>query len=186
MKEYLKSFHLLTEDEINTFISMAETCDLERGEYFIRDGNICNVVAFVESGILRSFYTTPEGEEMTYCISFQNSFMTAYSSFITGLPTMENVQAITPVRLLLLQKKDLDQISGSSTNWLKFAKLMAENEYLELEKRVFSYQRESARERYKNLLLTRPEYIGQIPLKYLASYLGITPRHLSRLRGEMI
>jgi len=99
---------------------------------------------------------------------------------------MENVQAITPVRLLLLQKKDIAQISGTSTNWLKFEKLMAEKEYLELEKRVFSYQRESARERYGNLLLTRPEYIEQIPLKYLASYLGITPRHLSRLRAEMI
>lgn len=186
MKDFLQSFNLLNEHEINSFISMAEICNLKRGEYFIQDGNICNVVAFIESGILRSFYTTPEGEEMTYCISFQNSFMTAYSSFITGLPTEENVQAITPVKLLLLQKKDLDQISETSTNWLKFAKLLAEKEYLELEKRVFSYQRESARERYQNLLLTRPEYIEQIPLKYLASYLGITPRHLSRLRAEMI
>ncbi|WP_028982377.1 Crp/Fnr family transcriptional regulator [Sporocytophaga myxococcoides] len=186
MKDFLQSFNLLTEDEIETFITMVETCDLERGEYFIRDGNICNVVAYIESGILRSFYTTPKGEEMTYCISFQNSFMTAYSSFITGLPTMENVQAITPVRLLLLQKKDIDKISETSTNWLKFTKLMAEKEYLELEKRVFSYQRESAKERYENLLLTRPQYIEQIPLKYLASYLGITPRHLSRLRAEMI
>ncbi len=83
MKEYLQSFHLLTEDEINTFLSKTEVCNLERGEYFIREGAICNTVAFVESGILRSFYTTPEGEEMTYCISFQNSFMTAYSSYIS-------------------------------------------------------------------------------------------------------
>ncbi|GAL83223.1 cAMP-binding protein [Sporocytophaga myxococcoides] len=182
----MKSFNLLTEDEINSFLSIAEVFNLERGEYFIREGNICNTVAYVDSGILRSFYTTPEGEEMTYCISFQNSFMTAYSSFITGIPTMENVQAITPVKLLLLQKKDIEQISGNSANWLRFAKIMAENEYLELEKRVFSYQRESARERYRNLLQTRPEFIEQIPLKFLASYLGITPRHLSRLRAEMI
>ncbi|WP_045457790.1 Crp/Fnr family transcriptional regulator [Sporocytophaga myxococcoides] len=186
MKNFLKSFNLLTEDEINSFLSIAEVFNLERGEYFIREGNICNTVAYVDSGILRSFYTTPEGEEMTYCISFQNSFMTAYSSFITGIPTMENVQAITPVKLLLLQKKDIEQISGNSANWLRFAKIMAENEYLELEKRVFSYQRESARERYRNLLQTRPEFIEQIPLKFLASYLGITPRHLSRLRAEMI
>jgi CRP-like cAMP-binding protein len=186
MKEYLKSFNLLTEDEIEMFLSKAEVNNLERGEYFIREGAICNTVAFVESGILRSFYTTPEGEEMTYCISFQNSFMTAYSSYISGLPTIENIQAITPVRLLLLKKKDIEQISETSTNVLRFAKIMAENEYMELERRVFSYQRESARERYENLLLTRPEYIEQIPLKYLASYLGITPRHLSRLRAELI
>ncbi|MCR6641300.1 MAG: Crp/Fnr family transcriptional regulator [Sporocytophaga sp.] len=186
MKEYLQSFHLLTEDEIDTFLSKAEVYNLERGEYFIREGAISNTVAFVESGILRSFYVTPEGDEMTYCISFQNSFMTAYSSYISGLPTVENIQAITPVRLLLLQKKDIEQISETSTNGLRFAKLMAENEYMELERRVFSYQRESARERYENLLLTRPEFIEQIPLKYLASYLGITPRHLSRLRAEMI
>ncbi len=185
MRAFLKSFNLLTEDEIDTFQSMAEVCNLERGEYFIREGNICNTVAYIKSGILRSFYTTPEGEEMTYCISFQNSFMTAYSSYISGLPTVENIQAITPVKLLLLQKKDIEQISESSTNWLRFTKIMAEKEYLELEKRVFSYQRESARTRYTNLLQNRPEYIEQIPLKYLASYLGVTPRHLSRLRAEM-
>ncbi|MBO9702760.1 MAG: Crp/Fnr family transcriptional regulator [Sporocytophaga sp.] len=186
MKELLKSFNLLSEEEIAEIYSVTEVCNLERGEFFIREGSICNVVAYIESGIIRSFYTTEDGEEMTYCISFQNSFMTAYSSFITGQPTLENVQAITPVKLLILKKKDLEQISEKSINCLKFGKFMAEKEYLELERRVFSYQRESAKERYNSLLLNHPKYIEQIPLKYLASYLGITPRHLSRLRTEMI
>jgi CRP-like cAMP-binding protein len=185
MKTYLQSLNLFTEDELEYVLSVTQTCHLKRGDYFIREGSCCTTVAFVESGILRSFYTTPEGEEMTYCISFQNSFMTAYSSFITGLPTQETIQAITPVSLLVLSKKDVEHFFQTSTNWLKFGKMMAEKEYLELEKRVFAYQRESARTRYENLLLNQPEYLEQIPLKYLASYLGITPRHLSRLRAEM-
>lgn len=68
---------------------------------------------------------------------------------------------------------------------MKFLKMIAEQEYLELEKRFFQMQRDSAAKRYASLLYNQPNYIQEIPLQYLASYLGITQRHLSRIRKEI-
>lgn len=70
-------------------------------------------------------------------------------------------------------------------NWIKFFKNVAELEYVNLEKRLFLLQRESAEKRYQDLLENQPEYLKLIPLHYLASYLGVTQRHLSRIRKNL-
>jgi hypothetical protein len=62
---------------------------------------------------------------------------------------------------------------------------MAEQQYIELERRFFQFQKNTAAQRYKELLINQPEYVQNIPLQYLASYLGITQRHLSRIRSEV-
>ncbi|GAA5522735.1 Crp/Fnr family transcriptional regulator [Aliifodinibius salicampi] len=186
MHDFLKSLNILTEKEIEQLHNFSTARTLDKGEYFIRENSVCNEIAFINEGILRSYYTNEDAEEITYCITFQNNFMTAYSSLITGKPTPENIQAITDTELLVFQKRDLvDQLTHGSPNWIKLQKHFAEQEYLNLEKRVFSYQKKDAKQRYIDLMETHPRYIQQIPLQYLASYLGITPRHLSRIRQKV-
>jgi len=183
---FLQSFNILTQEQIKSFEALTTTCALKKGDFFIKEGRCCKEVAFINSGILRSFYTQDSGEEVTYCINFPNTLMTAYASFITGQPTLENIQVLAPAELLIVQKKELEELSTSSPNWMHFFKVIAEQQYLELEKRLFLFQKEKAKKRYQDLLENQPDYIQQIPLQYLASYLGITPRHLSRLRKEIL
>jgi len=76
----------------------------------------------------------------------------------------------------------MNKLETSNPNWIKFFKHIAELEYINLEKRIFMLQRESAETRYQSLLNNQPEYLHHIPLHYLASYLGVTQRHLSRIR----
>ena len=185
IKAFLTSFQVLTSDEISQFEGLLVKRHLKKGTFFISEGKFSKEVAFINTGILRSFYTTESGEEMTYCISFPNALMTAYSAFITGMPTIENIQAIADSELLIIQKHDIDKLQESSPNWIRFSKIIAELQYLELEKRLFVFQKDKAKKRYIDLLENQPDYVQQIPLQYLASYLGITPRHLSRLRKEI-
>lgn len=185
MRDFLTALQILSDEEIAHVERHTTTRILEKGALFIREGDTCQEVAFVKSGILRSFYTKDNGEEITYCITFQHAFTTAYSSFITGQPSPENIQAITKTELLILPKSYLEKQSATSANWLRLQKFFAEQQYVELEKRVFSYQKEKASERYQALLANYPSYIQKIPLQYLASYLGISPRHLSRIRREV-
>lgn len=185
IKSFLNSFQVLTSDEITQFESLLVKRYLKKGTFFISEGKCSKEVAFINTGILRSFYTTESGEEMTYCISFPNSLMTAYSSYITGQSTIENIQAVVDTELLIIQKHDIDKLQESSPNWIRFSKIMAEMQYLELEKRLFVFQKDKAKKRYIDLLENQPGYVQKIPLQYLASYLGITPRHLSRLRKEI-
>ncbi|MBB5623839.1 CRP-like cAMP-binding protein [Pedobacter cryoconitis] len=186
ISDFLKNFGILTTAEIEDFLHLGTIRNLQKGEFFISEGKSCKEVAFIKSGILRSFFTPESGEEITYCITFPNTLMTAYSSFITSLPTLENIQAVAPCELLIIKKAAIDQLSKSSLNWVTFFKIIAEQQYIELEKRLFLFQKEKAKKRYMELLENQPAYVQQIPLQYLASYLGITPRHLSRLRKEIV
>ena len=183
---FLKSFNILTDIEIDDFIQLSTYKLLKKSEYFVREGETCKQVGFVLSGTLRTYYTSNKAEEITYCITFPNSLMTAYSSFLTAQPTVENIQAVTVTELLVVQKDLLEKLVQQNPNWIYFFKTIAEQQYIELEKRIFQLQTTDAAKRYANLMENQPEYIQKIPLQYLASYLGITPRHLSRIRREFI
>lgn len=181
IKEYFESFGVLTEKEIETLIPLFLPRRLKKFDFFVQEGERCTEIAFIESGVFRSYYVSRAGEDITYCFRFQNELMAAYSSFITGNGSLENMQALSPAELRVIKKSKLEEVA-QSPNWTRFLKIIAEQNYLELEQRVFQLQRENAQKRYETLLRNQPEYIRQIPLQYLSSYLGITQRHLSRIR----
>jgi len=182
MRNYLESFNILSNDDINLIENKITYKKLEKGDYFIKEDKISKEVAFVISGLFRSFYYSSSEEEVTYCFTFSNSFVSAYSSFLSQTKTVENIQALTAIELFIFSRDDILELERSSTNWLKFFKFIAEQEYIKMEKRIFLLQKESAEKRYQDLLINQPEYLQIIPLNFLSSYLGITQRHLSRIR----
>ncbi|WP_407481067.1 Crp/Fnr family transcriptional regulator [Elizabethkingia meningoseptica] len=183
--EYFNQFGIFTAQEIADLIPLFKARNLNKGDFFAREHEKQSEVAFVQSGIFRSFYTTAAGNDMTYCFRFPNDFIAAYSSFITGAESTESMQALIPAALLVIEKSTITRLEHENPKWSVFLKMMAERQYLELEKRIFQLQKETAAERYNNLLSTQPELIREIPLQYLASYLGITQRHLSRIRQQV-
>lgn len=185
IQAYFQSFHIFSEKEIESFLPFFEARTLNKNEYFVEEGAQCKEIAFIESGIFRSFYTSSEGNDTTYCFRFPNTFMASYSSFISGNPGVESMQAISDARLWILRKEIIEKLVDENPKWILFLKIIAEQEYLELEKRFFQLQRDHAKKRYLSLLENQPNYIQEIPLQYLASYLGITQRHLSRIRKEI-
>jgi CRP-like cAMP-binding protein len=185
MKNYLKSFNIFTDQEIEELDGIGEFKTIEKNEYFSKEGSVCKEVAFVVSGIVRSYYSTSNLEEVTYCFTFPNNFLTAYSSFLTQQPSAVNIQAITKAELYVIPRQVLIELENTSINWLRFSKLIAEKEYMELEQRIFLLQKEKAEKRYDDLISHNSKYLREIPLNYLASYLGITQRHLSRLRKNL-
>ncbi|MCF1192095.1 Crp/Fnr family transcriptional regulator [Mangrovimonas sp. AS39] len=185
MKNYLATFGILTEEEIDLFEKKVVHKKLKKGDFFIKEGQTCQEVAFVTSGLFRSFYYSSLEEEVTYCFTFSNSFVSAYSSFLSQSKTVENIQALTDIELLSIPRHEILQLEQSSVNWLKFFKHLAEQEYIQMEKRIFLLQKESAEKRYLDLLHNHPKFLQLIPLNFLASYLGISQRHLSRIRKSI-
>ena len=185
MKAFLRQFNLFSEIEIETFVGLGRLRKYNAGEFFIQEGKTSQEVGFIQAGIFRSFYYTQAAEEVTYCFNFPNQFVSAYSSYISGRPSPENIQAITPVEVLLFTKEDLNAFVDKHISGLRFARQIAELQYLEMEKRVLMLQKEQADVKYAALLEGQPEVLQQVPLQYVASYLGISQRHLSRLRKKM-
>lgn len=185
MQEYLAKFGIFTDDDIAELLTLGRKKHLKPNDYFIQDGSVCKEIGFIISGIFRSFYFSDHSDEITYCFSFPDTLIAGYSSYISGEPTPENIQAITKAEILVFSKDDLNSLIDSNPKWLLFSKIIAEQQYLEMEKRVFTLQKDKAEIRYQNLLSNHPEYLQKIPLQYIASYLGITQRHLSRLRKAL-
>ena len=185
MKAFFDSLGVLTKAELRQLDGLTTPRQLGKGEFLIRAGHVCAELVFVRGGLLRSFHATADGTEMTYCITFPGRLMTALSSLITQRPTEENIQALVPTELEVLRRPDLEQLYATSPGWTRVGKLLTEQQYVELEERIFSLQKLSARQRYQQLLTQHPAYLRHVPLQHLASYLNVTPRHLSRLRREL-
>lgn len=185
LKTHLLSTGIFQENDIDAIMLFAQEQQLQKGAFLIQEGDVCNQVAFVVDGIFRTYYTTSQGDEITYCITFPGNLVTAYSSYITSKPTPENIQALTNAYVVLVSKTVIDDLASRHPSWLVFLKTIAEQQYVELENRVFQLQRDNAIRRYKDMLHHQPQFIKHIPLKHLASYLGITQRHLSRIRKEV-
>lgn len=186
LRDYFESFGIFSEEDIQQALPLFKEKTLKKSEAFISEGERCTEVGFILSGTCRSFYLSGTGEEITYCFRFPGEFVTAYSSFITGQGSLENMQTLTKTELLVISKANVEMLADTSTGWLKFLKIIAEQQYIELEKRIFQLQRVHAKQRYDDLLKNHPEYVQRIPLQHIASYLGITQRHLSRIRKELV
>ena len=185
LRKMLESVDILSDSEISNGLDYFETKTFEKNDVLIEAGQICRWMAYVNTGILRNFYMSSNDEEVTYCLTFPNKVVSAFSSFMTQKATFENIQALTSGELLIITRKQYYQLMNSNENWLKFSRLVAEQSYVEMENRLLALQMESAKKRYSDLISNNPEFIQQVPLKYLASYLGITQRHLSRLRKDL-
>ncbi|WP_083543831.1 Crp/Fnr family transcriptional regulator [Myroides odoratimimus] len=181
---FFQRFNLFSEEEIGDIVALFVQRNIAKNDYLVKENDYCEEIAFIESGVFRSFYTNEKGDELTYCFRFPDDLIGAYSAFITGGKSIESIQAIVNAVVWSIQKKDLDALVDRLPQWTTFLKIIAEQQYLELERRVIQFQRETASERYKNLLIYHPNFVQYIPLQYLASYLGITQRHLSRIRKE--
>lgn len=185
MQSYLEKTGLFNSSEIAHFLSFGKNVILKKGENYITEGEVAKKFAFVKSGLLRSFYFSSTSEEVTYCFAFPNDLIAGYSSLITKKKSKENIQAIIDCELIEFSKKKLDELVDQNRNWLLFAKGIAEMHYLLLEKRIFILQKENAITAYRELIDKHSDYLQKIPLGFLASYLGISQRHLSRIRKQI-
>jgi len=168
---------------LNSFITYRK---IKKSDYLISENQVCNEIVFVKYGIMRSFFINSKGDEITNCFTFENEFMTAFSSFITQSPTDENIQAITDCELEVINKTAVEKLFSSSFRWADIGRKIAENEIVNLHNRISSLQKKSSIERYETLFIKHQKYIQHIPLIYLASYLGVSTRHLSRIRQTAV
>ncbi len=183
MIDFLKALNILSDSELQKLQAITTERFLKKNAFLIQEDEICDEIVWIKRGILRSFYSNIEGKETTKCIAFDNELTAAYSSFITQQPTFENIHALCDTELFVLNRADLYDLYASSAEWQHVGRILTEFHYLDLEKRTVAFQKQTAKERYEALAAEQSKYIQFIPLKYLSSFLGITPRHLSRLRN---
>lgn len=161
-----------------------EDATLQKGDLFAQEGKVCRRLGFIVSGRLRNYYHDENAVEKTCFFATENTFITAYTSFITSAPSFENIEAIEESHLRVISKPDLEALSDAIPKIHIFRRIMSENMYILIEKRTQSLQSATALERYEQMIKESPDILLSVPLQYTASFLGITPQHLSRLRKK--
>ncbi|TWF40493.1 CRP-like cAMP-binding protein [Chitinophaga polysaccharea] len=180
--DVIKSFITLSADSKLAMAGILDKKELPKGYQLVRAGTVCRHVYFVEKGLTRTFYSK-EGKDVTDWISVEKTFATSIVSFITGLPDIRSIELLEPSVLWAIGHDDLQQLYDANHEIERFGRLLVSHGLVQMQQRFDDLHFATARERYQKLIAQHPSIIQRVPLGMVASYLGITPETLSRIRA---
>lgn len=147
-------------------------------------GDVSREAYFINKGATRLFFEK-DGEEISANFMFENNFVASLESFLLQLPSRQAIDTLEDCELLVLSKQRLEELIRKQPQFNLFSKAIAETAFVMLQRRASSFILDSAEERYTNMLQQRPEILERVPQHMIASYLGVTPVSLSRIRKRI-
>jgi len=158
---------------------------LTKNKFILRQGELCNYIKFVITGLLRAYYLNPEGKDSTVMFAVPDWWITDMHCFLNGLPAMVNIQVVEASSILKLSRENLDKLYDDIPKFNKFFRILMQNAYCREQLRIIQNLSLPAKERYYQFIKNYPQIANKVTLKQTASYLGITPEFLSSIRGKM-
>ncbi len=184
IKEYFRTLADISDDDLDLFISKLNRKVFRKKELVLEIGQKENFLSFVEHGILR--FNIPKLDyDFTFGFVFPDAFVSGYDSFITQQLSHYNIEAVTDAVLWQISYDDLNDIYDNTKVGERIGRKIAEQLYIKKMNRELSLLQDTAQKKYENLFEEQPELIKTIPLKYIASYIGIRPQSLSRIRRQI-
>ena len=185
LKKQILSIARFTENEMEKIISCFEYEKFKPKEYLSAIGTTNNKIYFIINGLARVYYLK-NGKEITTYLSCDNGFIASYSSFINQTPSYENIHCLEECEVLSINYEKMQYLYTEIPNWERVGRILAEQNFLCMADRLLKLQMISAKEKYQIFLKTAPSKIIQrTPLIHVASFLGITPESLSRIRQNI-
>jgi len=174
----------LSKEDIRTISESFSSITIPKNTMLEVENKSTKYLYFIIDGYVRVFYSK-EGEERTTQINCPSGFITSFQSFITNSKAYDNVQTISECNLLRITKDSLDKLNENIKNWGIYGEKIYEKALIYNEDRNRDMILLTAEERYLKLIKTQPDIIQNVPLQYIASYIGIKPESLSRIRKQI-
>jgi len=176
----------LTESEISVFTKIARIKSFKQKSYFIREGQVPTEFGFVISGLFRYVYISEQGKELTKVFMPEKSFVSSYSSMISKTTSYFFIEAIEDSKVLVISNNKWEKLKEQNPKWNLLLIKLLEKGYAVKEKREREFLLLDAESRYKIFLEEYPTLENRVKQHMIASYLGITPIALSRIRKKML
>ncbi|GER58864.1 cAMP-binding protein [Patiriisocius marinus] len=183
LENYIKGYisSNISANELSEITDHFSFLKLKKNEFLVKEGRICKHFCFIETGILQHAIMV-EGVEKTTYLGLKNSATTALNSFKNKLPSRKNIKALSDCNLWVLSINDFKKLLEKNDTFKLFYYNLIENQILLIDDYRIDLLTLSPEERYLKLLENEPTLIKQVPLQYLSSFLGISLRHMSRIR----
>lgn len=191
-KTFLSDVTCISESDWQRCVDLLVPEKYPRGCVIQQAGVVCDRVRFLVAGLARSYFLDEKGRDFTWFLHFagpetnlKNRFVIDYASFTQGDPSSLCIEALTDVEVVSIRKRDVEQLFSESLFWANVGRMIADLAYYHTHHRVLSLLALPAKARYEQLVNENPILLRVAPQHYVASYLGITPQSLSRLRRDL-
>jgi CRP-like cAMP-binding protein len=173
-----------SEKERTEILQSFELLNLKKNSYLVKESEICPYFCFVQSGILQHAIEVLDEEKTTY-LALRNSFTSSLYSFLNQTPSRKNIKAIVDSELWIVDLKTFKHLIENNHAFNRFYYDLIEKQICLIDDYRIDLLTLTPDERYKKLLFTEPKLLQEVPLHYLASFLGISTRHMSRIRKNV-
>lgn len=181
---HLTRINPLSPEAKETIVSLCSSVSTQKNQDLQSIGQTCRTIYFVQEGIARIYYYK-EDKDITEYFAFENDLIVRAESLFTGNPSHKGIQAIDNTVFIAIPARSLFDLFDGHHDVERLFRKIVERSYVDTVNRLESLQFNSAEERYRSLLKKSPSMVRDIPLKYIASYLGITQVSLSRIRANI-
>lgn len=175
----------LTEEEqeqIKTYLTLKK---LRKKQYLLQEGDVCKMIAFVEKGALRAYSVDENSNEHIIQFGLEGWTISDLYSFLTGEPATYNIDAIEDSELVIISKSAHEELLQTMPKYETFTRLNITGAYLAMQRRLTSIISSSVEERYQEFITLYPHIAQRVPQHMIASYMGLTPETLSRIRKRI-
>jgi CRP-like cAMP-binding protein len=177
---------MLPPARVEELLSIGRETSVAAFSNFIQAGDIPQRIAWIQKGLFRYVYLNEKGDEFTKAIMPENSFISSYSAMVMGKPSFFSVEALEDSQVLEIAWSDFSRLPEHDVFWLRFLLKLIEKGYITKEKRERDLLLLDAETRYRNFLLEFPGMEQRVRQGIIASYLGIQPETLSRIRRKIV
>jgi CRP-like cAMP-binding protein len=173
----------LSEADITLIGTLFQPWLLKKGDFFVRQGHVCQYVGFINTGLLR-YFVNQDGDEKIYSFGLENDFVCDYESFLSQRPCQRAVQAIDDVSLVVISSANLQRLFAELTYGERFGRVVIEQVFVKTIGQLVSLYTDSPELRYQAFLDEYPTLSARITQYHIASYVGVKPQSLSRIRAR--
>lgn len=185
LESYLKSFGILTEEEIQSALKLFFKEEFKQGSYYLNNGEYVNKISFIEHGLFRLFYHI-EGTEKIMLFFYESQFMTDYFGFLTRSKSIRPIQALENSLVYSIQRENLNYLFERFKNWERLGRLLAESAYITSVLKANRLLHDDHNTRVETFIKETPDLIQRVPQYMIASYLQMTPETLSRVKKRIM
>lgn len=171
-------------DQQTAVVQQFHRRELSKGSFFVQAGRLSEQLAFVERGLFQ-FFCDRDGEEITTYTAGPADFVVSLGSFLKNQPARESIRALTDSVIWIIEKPAFQQLRHNLPPFEAFYVGILEEQINCIEQSRYNLLTLTAEQRYQKLIKEEPQLLQEVPLQYLASILGVTPRHLSRIRAQI-